>query len=324
MNRHNPANELAAKIKSREALVGIIGMGYVGLPLALTFAEAGFSILGFDVDDEKVEVLNCGGSYIGHVDADRVRDATNANEGRPALTATTDFDRLSEADALLICVPTPLTNDRRPDLTFVEATATAIAEVLRPGQLVVLESTTYPGTTTEVLRPMLEARGLSCGADFFLAYSPEREDPGNPTLSTGTIPKVVGGTDETSGDLAEALYSSIVPQVVRVSSPAAAEATKLTENVFRAVNIALVNELKTVLRPTRHRHLGGLDAAETKPFGFMRFDPGPAGVGTASRSIRSICRGGRAGGDHTALHRARGRESTSRCRTGCSANSMTR
>lgn len=262
---------LAERIRSRDCTVGILGLGYVGLPLALTFAERGFRVLGFDVDRTKVEGIAAGVSYIEYI-ADR-RIAAQVDAGR--LAATERFDRLSEPDALLICVPTPLTPQREPDVSYVVATAKAIAERLRPGQLVVLESTTYPGTTDELVRGILDETGLACGEDYFLAYSPEREDPANLSYSTSTIPKVVGGVDAASGDLAEALYAGIVERTVRVGSARAAEATKLMENIFRAVNIALVNELKMVYERMGIDIWEVLDAAETKPFGYMRFDPGP-------------------------------------------------
>jgi UDP-N-acetyl-D-mannosaminuronate dehydrogenase/intein/homing endonuclease len=262
---------LREAIDDQTARVGIIGMGYVGLPLALAFSDRGFSVLGFDVDREKVESLAARRSYIRHLPPERVAHAIDA--GR--LEATDDFGRLPEADAIVVCVPTPLNVNREPDMSYVEATANVIRDHLRPGQLVVLESTTYPGTTEEVLKPRLEESGLACGIDFFLAYSPEREDPGNPRYSTATIPKVVGGVDEVSGDLAEALYSHAVVRTVRVSSARAAEATKLTENVFRAINIALVNELKLIYERMDIDIWEVLDAAATKPFGFMRFNPGP-------------------------------------------------
>jgi UDP-N-acetyl-D-glucosamine dehydrogenase len=265
------ATSLRAKIDDRSAVIGILGMGYVGLPLALTFTERGFRVLGFDVDPVKVEQLNGGTSYIPHLDGGRIPRAVEAKR----LAATTDFSRLGEADALLICVPTPLTRHRDPDLSYVEATARSIAATLRPGQLVVLESTTYPGTTDELLREILDTSGLTFGQDYFLAFSPEREDPGNPTHGTSTIPKVVGGVDPLSGDLAEALYAAAVDATVRVSSARTAEATKLMENIFRAVNIALVNELKVVYDRMGIDVWEVLDAAETKPFGFMRFNPGP-------------------------------------------------
>jgi len=265
------AAELVECIEKRDFQVGIIGLGYVGLPLALAFADRGFTVLGFDVDEGKVAELGAGRSYVPHVGSTRVADHLGA--GR--FSATVDFARLGEPDALLICVPTPLDNHREPDLGYVEATAREIAGRLRHGQLVALESTTYPGTTQELLRPILEAGGLECGRDFFVAFSPEREDPGNPRFTTSDIPKVVGGVDTASGDVAECLYRQVVPRTVRVSSSAAAEATKLMENIFRAVNIALVNELKVVYDAMGIDVWEVLDAAATKPFGFMRFTPGP-------------------------------------------------
>ncbi|RMH16422.1 MAG: nucleotide sugar dehydrogenase [Acidobacteria bacterium] len=267
----SPHGELEERIARRHATVATIGLGYVGLPLALAFAERGFPVLGFDVDGEKIAALKRGECYIRHLDGERVAPLVRA--GR--LDATADFRRLAEADAVLISVPTPLGSHHEPDLSYVDQTAEHVARHLRRGQLVVLESTTYPGTTEERLRPVLEAGGLSCGEDFFLAYSPEREDPGNPDFGTTDVPKVVGGADRRSGDLAEALYRQVFSSVVRVSSPRAAEACKLTENVFRAVNIALVNELKTVFEAMGIDVWEVLDAAATKPFGFMRFDPGP-------------------------------------------------
>jgi UDP-N-acetyl-D-glucosamine dehydrogenase len=269
MNRH--ATELLERIRNREALVGVIGLGYVGLPLALAFAESGSRVLGFDTDSSKTDRLNRGESYIDHIDSDRIRQALAGG----TLTATSDPSRLEDPDVLVICVPTPLTPSNEPDMTYVVETTEAIAQCLRLGQLVVLESTTYPGTTEEVLLSTLEQSGLKCGRDFFLAYSPEREDPGNPTYTTTSIPKVVGGVDPLSGDLAEALYEGIVDAVVRVSSTRVAEAAKLTENIFRGVNIALVNELKMVYDKMGIDIWEVLDAAESKPFGFMRFNPGP-------------------------------------------------
>lgn len=265
------ADRLRARIAGHEARVGVIGLGYVGLPLALAFHERGFSVAGFDLDPEKIAALERGTSYIRHLSAARVR-AASASE---TFVATTDFSRLGEADAILICVPTPLGAHREPDMSYVEATARQIATTLRPGQLVVLESTTYPGTTDELVLPILEATGLRCGTDFFLAYSPEREDPGNHRYSTTSIPKVVGGVDETSREVADALYREVVVETVPVSSTRVAEAAKLTENVFRAVNIALVNELKLVYERMGIDIWEVLDAADTKPFGYMRFNPGP-------------------------------------------------
>jgi UDP-N-acetyl-D-glucosamine dehydrogenase len=250
----SPASTLQQRIDERTAVVGVIGLGYVGLPLSLTFAEQGFSVLGFDIDNEKIEQLERGQSYIGHLAESRIEGAMKERRFK----ATADFERLSEPDVLLICVPTPLTSALEPDMQFIVGTAERIVTRLRPGQLVVLESTTYPGTTDELLRAKLEESGLVLGRDFFLAFSPEREDPGNTEFTTRTIPKVVGGVDRISGDLAQSLYDQVVVSTVRVSSARTAEATKLAENVFRAVNIAFVNELKVIL-----------------PFGFMRFDPGP-------------------------------------------------
>ena len=263
--------ELLARIRAHEAKIGIIGLGYVGLPLALTFVDKGFDVLGFDVDPEKIAHLERGSSYIKHLDP--ARGAAAARGGK--LRATTDFGRLGEPDAILICVPTPLTAQREPDMSYVVGSARKIADKLRRGQLVVLESTTYPGTTDELVRGILEERGLRVGADFFLAFSPEREDPGNRDHSTATIPKVVGGVCPDSATLAQALYDQAIARTVRVSSARTAEAAKLTENIFRAVNIALVNELKVVYDQMGIDVWEVLDAASTKPFGFMRFNPGP-------------------------------------------------
>jgi len=265
------ASSLLGMIEDRTATVGIVGLGYVGLPLAIAFAERGFDVLGFDVDDAKIDAVAGGESYIKHLDGARLAKTVRGGK----LKATADFLRLGEPDAILVCVPTPLTPQREPDMSYVEKTARQIKPCLRQGQLVVLESTTYPGTTDELIRGILEESGLRCGEDFFLAFSPEREDPGNPDYGTTTIPKVIGGVDPASGDLAEALYSRAIARTVRVSSARAAEATKLVENIFRAVNIALVNELKVVYDAMGVDVWEVLDAAETKPFGFMRFNPGP-------------------------------------------------
>ncbi|MBM6594307.1 nucleotide sugar dehydrogenase [Microvirga pudoricolor] len=262
---------LLERFRSRQATIGIIGLGYVGLPLALTAARVGFQVLGFDINPAYVDSLNRGESYIRHIGSEPVAAAVRT--GR--LEATADFSRLGEPDALLICVPTPLTKHREPDLSYVERTARDIAARLRRGQLVVLESTTYPGTTDEVLKPILEATGLKSGRDFFLAFSPEREDPGNPDFGTSTIPKVVGGDGPDALALADALYAGLVVKTVPVSSTATAEAVKLTENIFRAVNIALVNELKVVYAAMGIDVWEVIDAAKTKPFGFMPFYPGP-------------------------------------------------
>ena len=263
--------ELERRIGVGDATVAILGLGYVGLPLAVAFARAGLTVVGVDTDSAKVDCIAGGDSYIGAVSSAELEGFVAS--GR--LSATSSFETLASADAILICVPTPLKGDREPDLSFVLATVSSIRERLRPGQLVVLESTTYPGTTEEVLQSILESAGLVCGQDFLLAFSPEREDPGNPNFGTSDIPKVVGGVDTRATQVAEALYLKIVPKVVPVSSPKVAEASKLTENIFRAVNIALVNELKVVYDSLGIDVREVLDAAETKPFGFMRFDPGP-------------------------------------------------
>jgi UDP-N-acetyl-D-glucosamine dehydrogenase len=252
--------------------IGIVGLGYVGLPLGLAFAKAGNTVLGFDTDPAKIEALAKGASYIHHIPSAAIGEAVQA--GR--LSATCEFSRASEVDSIVICVPTPLTINRVPDLTFVEKTAHAIAPHIRKGQLIVLESTTYPGTTDEVMLPILEkGSGLKAGRDFHLAYSPEREDPGNPNSKLRIIPKVVGGLTPRCRELAERMYTTVVERVVPVSSCRAAEATKLLENIFRAVNIALVNELKVVYKSMGIDVWEVIEAAKTKPFGFMAFYPGP-------------------------------------------------
>jgi UDP-N-acetyl-D-glucosamine dehydrogenase len=263
--------ELLRRVADRSARVGVIGLGYVGLPLALLFEESGFPVVGFDVDPAKPEALHRGESYIRHIGAERVAQAF----ARGRIVATTDFDRLGECDAVLICVPTPLGRHREPDLSYIRITADEVARRLRPGQLVVLESTTYPGTTREELLPRFAARGLECGRDYFLAFSPEREDPGNRTFHTQNIPKVVGGMDAASNGAAAALYGAAIARVVPVSSPEVAEAAKILENVFRAVNIALANEMKLVLDRMGINVWEVIEAAKTKPFGFMPFYPGP-------------------------------------------------
>jgi UDP-N-acetyl-D-glucosamine dehydrogenase len=271
--------ELQHKIDTRTARVGVVGLGYVGLPLVRAFHEAGFATLGFDVDPKKVAALAAGRSYLKHLDDGFVSDM--AGSGR--FEATSDFSRLGEADAVLICVPTPLGSHREADLTYVQRAAEAAAATLRRGQLIVLESSTYPGTTREVVLPPLEKAGqpagaqggLKCGRDFFVAFSPEREDPGRKDFNTQTIPKLVGGMDAASGDLAQALYQCAIRQVVRVSSCEVAEAAKLLENIYRAVNIAMVNEMKVVLTAMGVDIWEVVDAAATKPFGFQPFYPGP-------------------------------------------------
>lgn len=267
-------DSLLKRIESKDATVAIIGMGYVGFPLAIATHGQGYQVIGFDVDESKVNALNGGKSYLKGIDDSHVK--TMLADGKFA--ATTDANALKKADAILMCVPTPLTKYREPDMSYVEITTDTVSKHLRKGQLVVLESTTYPGTTEEMLKPMLERSGLKCGEDFYLAYSPEREDPGNGFYSTHSIPKVVGADDEKSRKLAVTLYNNIVTKAVPVSSAATAEAVKLTENIFRSVNIALVNELKVVYDKMGIDVWEVVDAAKTKPFGFMPFYPGP-GVG---------------------------------------------
>lgn len=263
--------QLLDRIADRSAVVGVVGQGYVGLPLALVFCEAGFRVVGLDVDRAKVEALNAGRSYIKHIGAERVAQAVAGG----CFRASADFEALRECDAAIICVPTPLGRHREPDNGYIHATAREIAPRLHRGMLVVLESTTYPGTTDEEVRPILEKSGLRCPEDFLLAFSPEREDPGNARFSTRTIPKVVGGVDAPSTDAAVALYSSAVERVVRVSSARVAESAKLLENIYRSVNIALVNELKQLCHRMDLDVHEVVDAAATKPFGFMAFHPGP-------------------------------------------------
>jgi len=267
-------NALLTAIENRSATVGIVGLGYVGLPLLIEFGKAGFRVLGLDIDQNKITCLKRGESYIRHIKTDAMASVFRA--GGDKADATTDFGRVSECDALLICVPTPLTHHREPDLSYIESTAKAMAPALRKGQLIVLESTTYPGTTEEVLVPILEkGSGLRVGKDLFVAYSPEREDPNNNQYATATIPKVVGGVDSDSLDVARALYGSVICSMVPVSSCRAAEATKLMENIFRSINIALVNELKVVFKAMDIDIWEVIHAAKTKPFGFMPFYPGP-------------------------------------------------
>jgi len=265
------AEELLSRIETRTARVAVLGLGYVGLPLAETFSWGGFPVLGFDIDPDKVRLLKQGQSYIGHICPERVEELLEA--GR--FEATTDPQELGAADALVICVPTPLGEAREPDLSFVISTARTIRDQLRRGQLVVLESSTYPGTTDDIVRPILEESGLVAGRDFFLAYSPEREDPGNRDFATRNIPKVVGGIDAASQKLAVALYKPVVDGVVPVSSARVAEACKILENTYRAVNIALVNELKIVFEAMGIDVWEVIGAARTKPFGYQAFYPGP-------------------------------------------------
>ncbi len=263
--------KLASTFEHGHALVGIIGMGYVGLPLMRTFCDAGLSVLGLDIDPVKVRLLNAGKSYIEHIPSALIHDCLKAKR----FSATTDPRRLRRCAAVVICVPTPLTKMREPDMTYVCATAEMISGHLRRGQLIVLESTTYPGTTREVVKPILERSGLKAGKDFYLAFSPEREDPGNKNYTTRTIPKIVGGLDAASGRLACALYGRAIDQVVPVSSCEAAEAAKILENVYRCINIAMINEMKILLDRMGINVWEVIAAAATKPFGFHPFYPGP-------------------------------------------------
>ncbi len=262
---------LLKKIDDRKFVVGVIGLGYVGLPLALCFAEKKFHILGFDIDERKVSALEKGASYIRHIPSESIKKCVDQGN----LSATTDFARIQECDGVIIAVPTPLSKNREPDLTYIVSTCEAIVPYLRQGQLIVLESTTYPGTTEEVMVPILEKSGLTVGKDLLVAYSPEREDPSRKDFTTETIPKVVGGTSPEALAVAEKMYHQIVVRTVPVSSTRAAEATKLMENIFRAVNIALVNELKMTFSKMGIDIWEVIEAAKTKPFGYMPFYPGP-------------------------------------------------
>jgi len=264
-------NTLIEKLSTRNAVVGIIGQGYVGVPLALVFAEAGLQVIGLDVDPSKIEKLNRGESFIKHIGAQRVAAAIKSKK----YSATADFDRLGECDAIVICVPTPLGAHREPDNSYIHGAAREIAKRLRRGQLIVLESTTYPGTTDGEVQPILEATGLHTPGDFFLAFSPEREDPGNASFSTRTIPKVVGGVNAESTEAAVALYRAALDKVVAVSHARVAESGKLLENIFRSVNIALVNELKIAFDRMGIDVWEVIEAAKSKPFGYMPFYPGP-------------------------------------------------
>jgi UDP-N-acetyl-D-glucosamine dehydrogenase len=262
---------LAELIRTKQAVIGVIGLGYVGLPLVKAFTTAGFRCLGFDVDQSKVDKLIAGTSYIKHIDSAALAVLIHERRFEPS----SDMARLAEADCIIICVPTPLNESRDPDLSYIEGTARAIAKTLRRGQLIVLESTTHPTTTRVNVWPVLEGTGLTCGADYFLAFSPEREDPGNPHFHAATIPKVVGGFDDRSTDLACAMYGHAIVKVVRASSLEVAEACKILENTYRAVNIALVNELKVLYDKLGIDVWEVIEAAKTKPFGFQAFYPGP-------------------------------------------------
>ena len=261
--------DLKEKIISKKAVIGVIGLGYVGLPLVLRFCEKGFQVIGFDSDREKVNLLNKGKSYISHIPDNEIKKIASS------FTATDDTFRLSEPDAIIICVPTPLDSHREPDLTYIKQTSSEISKHLRKNQLISLESTTYPGTTREILLPELEKTGLKVGKDFFLVFSPEREDPGNKQFNTQSIPKVVGGITRECCEMGKILYSSIIEKVVPVSSVEVAEATKLLENIYRSVNIALVNEMKILFDKMGIDIWEVIEAAKTKPFGFHAFYPGP-------------------------------------------------
>jgi UDP-N-acetyl-D-glucosamine dehydrogenase len=261
---------LQQKLANRQAVIGIVGLGYVGIPLALRFSEVGFPIIGFDIDEQRVSALNAGKSPIKHISGTRISHMVDAG-----FCATSDFARIPEADAIIICVPTPLSRHREPDLSFIVSTMESVSPYLRANQLLSLESTTYPGTTEEVLKPFINARGLTIGEDFFLVYSPEREDPGNENFTTRTIPKIVGGTTSTCLEMGKTLYSAAVDKVVPVSSTQAAELTKLLENIHRAVNIGLVNEMKMIADRMGIDIFEVVDAAATKPFGFTPYYPGP-------------------------------------------------
>ncbi|MBN1824299.1 MAG: nucleotide sugar dehydrogenase [Endomicrobiales bacterium] len=262
------AKKLYNEIQRKKTGIGIIGLGYVGLPLALTVEKKGFEVLGFDVDKRKIDLLNAGRSYIAHIPPKRIKNAAK-------FSATDDFSRLSECGVIIICVPTPTTPANRPDLSFIIGTGRTISKHLRAGQLIVLESTTYPTTTRDVLKPLLDRKGLVCGRDYFLAFSPEREDPGNKKYDTESITKVVGGINAPSTRLASLFYSKVVRKVQVVPSAEIAESTKMLENTFRAVNIALVNELKMLFDRMGIDVWEVIKASKTKPFGFMPFYPGP-------------------------------------------------
>ena len=275
----NYFEQLNNKIESKQAKIGIIGMGYVGLPLALEFAESDFNVTGFDIDKNKIPFLNEGKSYIKHIGSERIKNLVEKNK----FIATNNFKELENQDILIICVPTPLNKYREPDLSYIENTAKTISENFRIGQLVILESSTYPGTTEEIIKPLLDnplneklrGQSLEVGKDYFLAYSPEREDPNNPNFKTKDIPKVVGGTTKNCLQLAKKLYDQVIVKTIPVSSTKVAEATKLLENIYRSVNIALVNELKIVFSKMGIDIWEVIEAAKTKPFGFQAFYPGP-------------------------------------------------
>jgi len=270
---------LEKKIQDKTARVGVVGLGYVGLPLALAFSQSGLKVLGFDIQQKRVDLVNQGQSYLSDVSSADLATMV----GKNLLEATTEQSRLVEVDAICMCVPTPLSKTKDPDLSYVIRESEAVASYLQPGQLIVLESTTYPGTTREVVLPILERSGLKVGSQFYLAYSPERVDPGNKKYSISNTPKIVGGLDSASTRLAELLYHQVAEVVVPVSCPDVAEMTKIFENVFRSVNIALVNELAQLCEKTGISVWEVIDAAATKPFGYMPFYPGPGIGGTGNR-----------------------------------------
>jgi UDP-N-acetyl-D-glucosamine dehydrogenase len=263
-------NKLLERLRDRKAIIGIVGLGYVGLPLMLRYCEVGYKVIGFDIDESKVDLLSLGKSYIEHIPASSIADACDRG-----FEATSDFSRISEPDALILCVPTPLNKYREPDLSFVMDTTDSLVPFLRKGQVVSLESTTYPGTTDEELLPRIESSGLKVGVDVFLVFSPEREDPGNPTFTTRSIPKVCGGHTDACLQVGLALYGQVIDKLVPVSSTRAAELTKLLENIHRAVNIGLVNEMKIVADKMGIDIHEVIRAAATKPFGFVPYYPGP-------------------------------------------------
>ena len=263
--------DLLKKIEDKQAKIGVIGLGYVGLPLLIEFIEQGFQSVGFDIDESKVKSLKAGETYIKHIHQDRIQSMLETG----LFDATTDFSLLSDIDCIVVAVPTPLDKHQQPDLSYILNTSESVAKYLRKDQLVVLESSTWPGTTDEAMRPVLEKSGLQCAKDFYLAFSPEREDPNNPNFTTRTIPKVVGADDAYGLKCAKALYDAVIVQTVPVSSSRAAEATKLLENIFRSVNIALVNEMKIILDRMGIDVWEVIYAATTKPFGYMPFYPGP-------------------------------------------------
>jgi len=264
-------DQIIELIRSKKARIGVVGLGYVGLPLVLRFGEEHFSVLGFDVDPEKVRRLTAGESYIRHIPAEKIKALVTAKQ----FEASTDFSRLKEADCIIICVPTPLTEKKDPDLQYIEKTADSIAATIRKGQLISLESTTYPGTTEEILLERFRKKGLEVGKDYFLVFSPEREDPGNPKFSTRTIPKVVGGITAACLEVGKTLYEQVIDRVITVSSTRAAELVKLLENIYRSVNIALVNELKLLAHRMDIDIWEVINAASSKPFGYTAFYPGP-------------------------------------------------